>query len=207
MQRVNTDSHCCRLDNTMTVETQGFATQHRRGIILTVGQTAVIDFQLQLGTATSEVEVTASAPVIEIERTNQAETITQRPIQDLPIDGRNFLNFSLLTPGVAQENPAVTNSLLPELPTSRLTFAGQNGRSNNVTIDGVDNNDEADNGVRPTLSQEAIQEFQINRSTYNAEFGRVGGGAINIVSKSGTNRFRGNLFEYFRHESLDARNA
>lgn len=191
----------------LTVEAQGFSTQHRKGIILTVGETAVIDFQLQLGTATNEVEVTASAPVIEIERTNQAETITQRPIQDLPIDGRNFLDFSLLTPGVAEENPAVTNALLPELPTSRLTFAGQNGRSNNITIDGVDNNDEADNGVRPTLSQEAIQEFQINRSTYNAEFGRVGGGVINIVSKSGTNQFHGNVYDYFRHERLDARNA
>jgi hypothetical protein len=191
----------------LTVEAQGFSAQHRKGIILTVGQTAVIDFQMQLGTATNEVEVTASAPVIEVERTNQAETITQRPIQNLPIDGRNFLNFSLLTPGVAQESPAVTNALLPELPTSRLTFAGQTGRSNNVTIDGVDNNDEADNGVRPTLSQEAIQEFQINRSTYNAEFGRVGGGAINIVSKSGTNQFHGNVYDFFRHERLDARNA
>ena len=71
----------------------------------------------------------------------------------------------------------------------------------------MDNNDEADNGVRPTLSQEAIQEFQINRSTYNAEFGRVGGGVINIVSKSGTNQFHGNVYDYFRHERLDARNA
>src|SRR5215469_4341186 len=191
----------------LTVEAQGFAAQYRKGIILTVGQTAVIDFQLQLGTATNEVEVTANAPVIEIERTNQAETITQRLIQDLPIDGRNFLNFSLLTPGVAEENPAVTDALLPQLPTSRLSFAGQNGRSNNVTIDGVDNNDVADNGVRPTISQEAVQEFQINQTTYNAEFGRVGGGVINIVSKSGTNQFHGSVYDYFRHERLDARNA
>src|SRR5262249_1161910 len=118
-----------------------------------------------------------------------------------------FLNFSLLTPGVVEENPAVTASLLAQLPTSRLSFAGQNGRSNNVTIDGVDNNDVADNAVRPTISQEAVQEFQINRSSYSPEFGRVGGGAINIVSKSGANHFHGRLFEYFRHEDLDARNA
>jgi hypothetical protein len=188
-------------------EAPGFAAQLHKGIILTVGQTAVIDFRLQLGPATNEVEVTANTPVIEIERTNQAETITQRPIQDLPIDGRNFLNFSLLTPGVSEENPAVTDSLLPQLPTSRLSFAGQNGRSNNVTIDGVDNNDVADNGVRPTISQEAVQEFQVTRSTYNAEFGRVGGGSINIVSKSGTNQFHGSVYDYFRHERLDARNA
>src|SRR5439155_280069 len=177
----------------LRVEMTGFAPQRRRGITLTVGQTAVINFDLQLGTVTNEVEVTATVPVVETERTHQAETLTQRPIQDLPINGRNFLNFSLLTPGVVEESPAVTNSLLPELPTSHLSFAGQNGRANNVTIDGVDNNDVADNAVRPTISQEAVQEFQINRSSYSAEFGRVGGGAINIVSKSGGKELHGSL--------------
>jgi Carboxypeptidase regulatory-like domain/TonB dependent receptor len=195
-------------DYEVTVQKAGFAPLRHTGITITVGQTAVIDFDLQVGSVTSEVEVvTDEAPVIEVERTHQADTITQRPIQVLPTNGRNFLNFSLLTAGVVEESPAVTNSLLPQLPTSRLSFAGQNGRANNVTIDGVDNNDIADNAVRPTISQEAVQEFQINRSSFKAEFGRVGGGAINIVSKGGTNHFRGSLFEYFRHERLDARNA
>lgn len=189
------------------VEMQGFAAQRHKGITLTVGQTAVLNIELKVGTVTTEIEVAGNeVPVLETERTHQADTITQKPIQQLPINGRNFLSFSLLTPGVVEENPAVTNSLLPQLPTSRLSFAGQNGRSNNVTIDGVDNNDVANNGVRPTVSQEAVQEFQINRSSYNAEFGRVGGGAVNIVSKSGTNQFHGSLFEYFRNEALDARN-
>jgi len=76
-----------------------------------------------------------------------------------------------------------------------------------VTIDGVDNNDIAANGVRPTVSQEAVQEFQINRSNFSAEFGRAGGGIVNIVSKSGANQFRGNVYNYFRHEKLDARNT
>src|SRR5262249_52481446 len=125
----------------------------------------------------------------------------------LPINGRNFLSFTLLTPGVVEENPAVTNSVLPQLPTSRLIFAGQNGRSNNVTIDGVDNSDIAGNGVRPTISQEAVQEFQINHNSYNAEFGRASGGTINIISKGGTNTLRGNIFDYFRNEKLDARNT
>src|SRR5262249_13647187 len=177
-----------------------------RGITITIGQTVVIDFQLQLGAQATEIEVVSDeAPIIEIERTHQADTITQRPIQALPTNGRNFLNFSLLMAGVVEENPAV--SYPPQLQTSHLSFAGQNGRANNVTIDGVDNNDIASNGVRPTLSQEAVLEFQINLSSFKAEFGRVGGGAINIVSKGGTNRFRGSVFEYFRHERLDARNA
>jgi len=190
------------------VEATGFTTQLRKGLTLTVGQTAEINFDLQVGTVTTDVEVVgAEAPVIETERTHQAETLTQKPIQNLPINGRNFLSFTLLTPGVVEENPAVTNALLPQLPTSRLSFAGQNGRSNNVTIDGVDNNDVANNGVRPTISQEAVQEFQINRSSFSAEFGRASGGAINIVSKGGTNQFHGSVYDYFRNERLDARNT
>ena len=189
------------------VEMKGFTPQIKRGITLTVGQTAVIDFDLQVGQVATQVEVVGSeTPVIETERTHQSDTLTQRPIQNLPINGRNFLSFALLTPGVVEENPAFTSSLLPQIPTSHLNFAGQGGRANSVTVDGVDNNDIAHNGVRPTISQEAVQEFQINRSNYNAEFGRASGGVINIVSKSGTSQWRGNVYDYFRHEKLDARN-
>lgn len=190
------------------VEMKGFTAQLRRGVTLTVGQTAVIDFDLQVRQVSTQVEVVSGEiPVIEAERTQQADTLTQKPIQNLPINGRNFLSFALLAPGVVEENPTFASNLLPQIPTSHLNFAGQNGRANSVTVDGVDNNDIAVNGVRPTISQEAVQEFQINRSNFNAEFGRAAGGAINIVSKSGANQFRGNVYNYFRHERLDARNA
>jgi hypothetical protein len=189
-------------------EKSGFAPQVKRGITRTVGQTAVLDFDLQLGQVTTQIEIASSeTPLIEPERTHQADTVTARPIQNLPINGRNFLGFALLTPGVVEENPAFTSGLLPQIATSNLSFAGQSGRANSITVDGADNNDIATNGVRPTISQEAVQEFQINRSSYNAEFGRASGGLINIVSRSGTNRFHGNLYDYFRHERLDARNA
>ena len=95
---------------------------------------------------------------------------------------------------------------LPQTASSGLSFLGQGGRSNNVSIDGVDNNDNAVAGVRSTMSQEAVQEFQINRSNFSAEFGRASGGLINIVSKSGTNDYHGNAFAFFRDQSLDARN-
>src|SRR5262249_56229199 len=84
---------------------------------------------------------------------------------------------------------------------------GQNGVANRGESEGVDNKDTVSNGVRPTISQEAVREFQINRNGYNAEFGRASGGVINIVSKSGTNQFHGNIYNYFRNERLDARNA
>src|SRR5262249_59427665 len=102
---------------------------------------------------------------------------------------------------------AVASAQLPALPTSGLSFSGQNGRANSVLIDGVDNNDIASNGVRPTISQEAVDEFQINLSSFNAEFGRANGGVINLVSKSGKNQFHGNVYNYIRNERLHARNT
>jgi hypothetical protein len=189
------------------VEVTGFNTQIKKGITLTVGQTAVINFEMALG-VTKEVEVIETeAPVVEFGRTHQSSTITQRPINNLPINGRNFLDFAKLTPGVVEESPSVVGSTLPQLPTSGLSFAGQNGRANSVLIDGVDNNDIANNGVRPTVTQETAREFQISRHGYNAEFGRASGGVINIVSKSGTNEYHGNIYNYFRNERLDARNT
>src|SRR2546423_939687 len=90
-----------------------------------------------------------------------------------------------------------------QTPDSGLSFYGSNGRGNNVTIDGGEANDSG-GGVRPTVSQEAVQEFQINRSNYAAEYGGARGGVINIVTKSGGNQFHGSVFGYFRHQSLDA---
>jgi hypothetical protein len=166
-----------------------------------------LNFDLMLGGPKEAVVIDTDEPLTEPERTHQSSTITQRPINNLPIDGRNFLDFARLTPGVVEEPPAILVLRLAPLTTSGLSFTGLNGRANSVQIDGVDNNDIASNGVRPTISQEAVSEFQINLSGYNSEFGRANGGVINIVSKSGANRFHGSLYNYFRNERLDARNA
>src|SRR5215468_10481864 len=189
------------------IEVNGFNTQIKKGITLTVGQTLVINFEISRGGPIDSVLVETAEPLIETERTHQSSTITQRPINKLPINGRNFLDFARLTPGVVEESPTITSVQVGPLTTSGLSFSGQNGRANSVQIDGVDNNDTVSNGVRPTISQEAVREFQINRNGYNAEFGRASGGVINIVSKSGANQFHGNIYNYFRNERLDARNA
>ncbi|HEY8459997.1 MAG TPA: carboxypeptidase regulatory-like domain-containing protein [Blastocatellia bacterium] len=189
------------------IQINGFNTQIKRGITLTVGETIPINFEVSRGGTIDSALVEIDQPLIEPERTHQASTITQRPINNLPINGRNFLDFARLTPGVIEESPAITSVQVTALTTSGLSFSGQNGRANTVQIDGVDNNDIVGNGVRPTISQEAVNEFQINRNAYSAEFGRAAGGIINIVSKSGTNQFHGNVYNYFRNERLDARNA
>ena len=186
-------------------ELPGFAILTRRPIQVMVGGAIEVDAELGPAALQQEVLVIEEAPVVEPGKTQQSNTIDQLRIENLPINKRDFLDFSLLTPGVTDANALITFRL-PQTPTSGLSFAGQGGRSNGVTIDGVDNNDNAVAAVRSTISQEAVQEFQINRSNYSAEFGRASGGFINIVSKSGTNAFRGTVFAFVRDQALDARN-
>src|SRR5215813_1374092 len=192
-------------DYELKVQSTGFSIYTRRPVEVTVGQIVVIEAVLQPAAVQQEILVQETSLQVETEKTQQSDTITEKQIENLPINERNFLNFSLLTPGVT-DSKALVSFGLPQAPTSGLSFLGQNGRSNNVTIDGVDNNDDAVAAVRSTMSQEAVQEFQINRSNFSAEFGRAGGGLINIVSKSGSNRFNGNVFAFIRNEALDARN-
>ena len=189
----------------LKVQMASFATHTRRPVQVTIGQTVVVDVKLQLASIQQEVIVQIELPTIEPEKTQQSDTITRERIENLPINQRTFLDFSLLTPGVTDSKGLVLFGL-PMAATSGLSFLGQGGRANSVTIDGVDNNDNAVAAVRSTMSQEAIQEFQINRSNYSAEFGRAQGGLINIVSKSGTNEMHGNVFAFFRDQAFDARN-
>ncbi len=187
------------------VEHEGFTAQAKTGIELTVGQVATIDFALEVGARTQIIEVGTFAPLIEFERPQQANTIGQQSVRNLPINRRDYLTFALLAPGVADSKAlADANSFrVKQTPDSGLSFYGSNGRGNNVSIDGGEANDSA-GGVRPTVSQEAVREFQINRANYSAEHGSARGGVVNIVTKSGSNQVRGSLFSFFRHESLDA---
>ncbi len=189
----------------LKAETAGFAAQEAHGVQVTVGQTATMDFRLQVGLAVETVTVTTETPLIETEKVQQSDTISETYIRSLPIDRRDYLTFSLLAPGVVDSNALADNSdfRVKQTPQSGLSFYGSNGRGNSVTVDGAEANDSA-GGVRATLSQEAVQEFQINRSNYTAELGGASGGVINIISKSGGNEVHGKVFAYFRDQALDA---
>lgn len=189
------------------VEATGFESQIVTGITLTVGQIARMDFRLTPGVVASTIEVFAVMPTTETEKTQQANTLEQQRIRELPINRRNFLDFALLTPGVTESNTMVddTDFRVSQAPHSGLSFAGNNGRRNFVSIDGAANVYNS-GGVRPTITQAAVQEFQINLSSYTAELGGAGGGVVNIVSKSGNNSLHGEVFGFFRHKSLQARN-
>src|ERR1700730_7497830 len=187
------------------VEKPGFLTQTKKAIELTVGQSASFDFQLAVGASSQTIEISSEAPPIESERSQQANTIGARDIANLPINRRDYLSFALLAPGISDSKAqADANSFrVKQPPDSGQSFYGSNGRGNNVTIDGGESNDSG-GGVRPTVSQEAVQEFQINRTNFSAEYGGARGGVINIVTKSGGNQLHGSVFGFFRNEGLDA---
>ena len=187
------------------VEANGFTTQIQPNLQVTIGQIVSQDFSMQVGNQSETVTVTSEPPIIETERSQQSTTINEQYIRNLPIDRRDYLSFTLLAPGVVDSNALADNSdfRVAQTPQSGISFYGNNGRGNNITVDGAEANDQG-GGVRSTLSQETVQEFQINRSNYNAELGGASGGVINIVSKTGGNNFRGSAFAFFRHQSLDA---
>jgi hypothetical protein len=190
----------------VSAQLSGFKTSIRKNVIVNVGQTLILDFHLSISQVVDQVEVTAEAPVVETEKANQANTIDQRLIAELPINRRDYLTFTLLTPGVSDSTRMADNTdfRVKQTPQSGLALYGSNGRGNSVTVDGGEYNDDA-GGVRFTLSQDAVQEFQVNRSNYSAELGSASGASINIVSKTGTNDLHGRLYSFFRNDALDAR--
>lgn len=191
----------------MRVEASGFGTKVLEGVEVRVGDVVAHNVELAPGAVETEVIVAAEAAVVEVERTQQSNTVEQRAIAALPINRRNFLDFALLAPGVVSTQTLADDaSFRPiQTPNSGLSFGGSNGRGNGFFIDGLENNG-ISGGVRPTISQEAAQEFQINRNSFSAEFGNASGGVINIISKSGTNTWKGNVFGFLRHRDLQARN-
>jgi hypothetical protein len=183
-----------------------FATYVRPRVPVQVGQTISLDLQMQPATLAQEIVVETTLSPLEGDRTQQSDIISQKQIQNLPMDERSVLNFALLTPGVADAS-GLTTFILPQVRTYSFSFLGQSVRANSVLVDGLDNNENAISSIRSVMSQEAIREFQINRSNFSSEFGHASGGIISVASKSGANQLRGSVFTYWRDEAMDARNA
>jgi hypothetical protein len=193
-------------DYEVTAQIAGFGTELQKGVVVNVGSTVVLDFHLKVATTAQVTEVTAAAPVVETERGSQANILTDQYLTDLPIDRRDYLTFTLLLPGVSNSTRLADDQdfRVKQTPQSGLSFYGSNGRGNSVTVDGGEAlGDSGD--ARLTISQDAVQEFQVNRSNYNADLGGASGATINIVSKSGTNNVHGTLYGFFRNDAMDAR--
>ncbi|HXO38605.1 MAG TPA: TonB-dependent receptor [Candidatus Acidoferrum sp.] len=191
----------------LSVSKSGFQSEVAKNVVVNVGQTSTVDFPMRVSQVSEQVEVTAEPPVVETERGAQANVVTEQTIRELPINRRDYLTFTLLAPAVSDSTRLASDQdyRVKQTPQSGLSFYGSNGRGNSVTVDGGEVNDDA-GGVRLNMSQDAVQEFQINRSNYGADLGGASGATINIVSKSGGNDVHGSLFGYFRNDALDAAN-
>jgi hypothetical protein len=188
----------------LTVSFKGFATSVRKAVELTVGQSATIDVTLKVATAAEQVIVTTEAPVIEPTKTEISQVIGTQEINSLPISGRLFTDFALLTPGVATGRTSL-QSTITEFEVTRVSFGGMRDLSNLVTVDGADNINTATGSQRSTPPQEAVAEFRVVNSSFGAEYGRALGGIVNIVTKSGTNDFHGSVYDYLQNDATDAR--
>jgi hypothetical protein len=187
----------------LTVESQGFARYEQKGIVLRVAQVATIDVTLKVAGTTQEVVVNTEAPVIEPTRTEVSQVVETQQIQALPISGRLFTDFALLSPGVTTGRISL-QSTFTDPSVTRISFGGQRDLNNSVTVDGADNINTATGSQRATPSQEAVSEFRVVNNSFAAEYGRALGGIVNIVTKSGTNDVHGSVYEYFMNNKLNA---
>jgi Carboxypeptidase regulatory-like domain/TonB dependent receptor len=191
-------------DYEITVEAANFKKAVLPKVTITIGQAAEVPVTLEPGEITEIVTVSgATAEIVETSKTAVSTTIDQQRINNLPINERNYLSFALTTSTVGRDN----GRPIGPAPTTGLNFGGQRGRSNLVQVDGADNTDNSVNASRSTVSQEAVQEFQVVTNSFAPEFGRSAGGVVNVVTKSGTNELHGNIFGFLRHRSFQARNA
>ena len=185
----------------VSVSATGFAAYSRENVIVEVGRETSLDVNLSLGQVSGTVDVTAEAPVINTTQQDFSNNINQTSINELPVNGRRWSNFAILTPAA-----------VPDGNFGLVSFRGISGLLNNSTVDGGDNNQAFFSEERGrtrsaySISQAAIREFQVNTSNFSAEYGRSAGGVINAITKSGTNQFHGSGFFYDRNNKWGARN-
>ncbi|MCC6992047.1 MAG: TonB-dependent receptor, partial [Acidobacteria bacterium] len=186
----------------IVAELAGFRTQQRTGVRLTVNQAARIDFQLELSSVQESVEVRGQAPLVETVDSAVRQVIDAEKLVELPLNGRNFRALALIVPGVQSEVQGGTLSNRG----GGVNINGAGLTDNNFLLDGFNNNDDTTAEILTFPSADAIQEMTVLGASYNASLGFAQGGIVSLVSKSGSQAFRGNAFGFFRDEKLDSRN-
>lgn len=186
----------------------GFA-ELQQPLQLSVGSAFDLTLRLGLAAANSTVQVTGELPVVEGDRSQIAETVQQVEVEDLPFEGRNYLDLALLLPGVSPTNTNSTQTLAEtaEVPGQGYSVNSQRNFSNSFVIDGLSGNDDAAGLAGNLLGMDAVREFQVVTSDGQAEFGRALGGYFNVVTKSGSNKVHGTAYGFLRNQRLNAKNA
>ena len=185
----------------LTATAPGFAKLTEENVVLTVGERAELRLSLSIS-GNETVTVNAGADIIETQRSSQSTTVDELRINNLPTNGRNYIGFTLTNSQIARDAAPSIGAI----PTSGLNFGGVRARSNSINIDGADAGDYISGGTRTTVSQDAVQEFQIITNGFAAEYGRASGGVVNIVTKSGTNQTHGSAYGFLRNRYIQATN-
>jgi carboxypeptidase family protein len=189
----------------VTAEVPGFQTTRREGLVLTVGQSARVELTLNLGTLSTEVQVTAETPLLNTESATLSEVITNEQIVDLPLNGRGFHELARLTSGVALLPPTGnTQPVRPEVVNGNV-IGGVAGSQTRFLLDGVDITEEHQGGTWIQTSVDALQEFSVQQNAYSAEF-HGAGATFNVTTKSGGNVYHGSVFEFVRNDAFDSKN-
>ncbi len=199
----------------VTVSANGFATEARKGISLTVGAQQVFNLTLQVGSAAKTVvEVTTEAPAVQLASSDISAVVTANTVRELPLNGRSWTDLATLQPGVGaiqtQPSFAVGADRGNRGFGSQLSISGARPQQNNYRLDAISVNDYANGSpgsvLGGSLGVDAIQEFSVLTSNYSAEYGKTSGGVVNAITRSGTNAFHGSVYEFLRNSALDARN-
>ena len=189
----------------VTAEMPGFQTSRREGLELTVGQSARVELTLNLGSLSTEVQVSAAAPLLNTESATLSQVITNEQIVDLPLNGRGFHELARLTSGVALLPPTGnTQPVRPEVVNGNV-IGGVAGAQTRFLLDGVDITEEHQGGTWIQTSVDALQEFSVQQNAYSAEF-HGAGATFNVTTKSGGNAFHGSVFEFMRNDAFDSKN-
>lgn len=184
----------------VTAALNGFATRLQKNVVVNVSSTTHVTFTMKVAGQTEELTVVAEAPLIDTRETGVGEVITGQQIASLPLNGRQFANLAGLVPGVSvgfHTDPTKSSQFAPQV-------AGGGGRNINYLIDGGDNNDDTVGGLVQNFPLDSIGEFNFQTQRFRADTGRANGGTLKVVTKSGTNEFKGSVFEFFRDKSLNA---
>jgi len=186
----------------VTAEAKGFKRAVQAAVPITVKARVRVDMALEVGETTQRIEVSSAAPLVKTDTAEVGGVVSRQVLQDVPVFGRNFLALAALVPGTTNGPPA---SRQRDFSGASVTISGASAEANNFIIDGISNNMEFSGALGVVPAIDAIQEFAIQTSQYSAEFGRSGGGVVNVAIKSGTNDLHGFAYDYLRNDKLDAR--
>ena len=199
-------------DYTISAEAPGFKKTTQKGLTLQINQQASIDFKLEVGQVSDAVEVTAQAAQLESESSSLGTVVTEKLVNQLPLNGRNFVQLATLSPGVTGVGFGASGTIMSgsrpddRRPGTEIFSNGNREGSNNFLFDGIDDNERLTLSIVLRPAVEGVREFKIQTNLYSADVGRNSGAVIDVITKSGTNSLHGSVFEFLRNSAMDARN-